>query len=216
MAGLTREHARVIDYLEAQGATATRTTKGLMFRGPDGQTATLHWTESDWRSTRNFRANIRRMGLQYPGERPAKAKPVMETTRKRVLAAIDALESRGEPVTTTALCVEAKSNTATVQNAMVDLGWWHEYRKPNRRGTTITWLRPLENPTEILEPLPTSLEDQPPAPQAAVSREFLDTVDSWTSELDRIDQSTTVAQLRALYAATGLSVELRVWRTPVK
>jgi hypothetical protein len=57
------------------------------------------------------------------------------------------------------------------------------------------------------EPVP-----EPEAPAEPAAREFIDTADSWTVTLDALDQSLTVGQVLALYVATGLDVELRVWR----
>lgn len=211
MPGLTREHLRIINYLEPQGVTVTRTTKGLLFRLPNGSTESLHFTQSDWRATRNFRAQLRRNGVEYPGDY-SQAKSRKKPYKQSVEKITTALESwpEGERVTTVELCRRTGNMTSsTVVHVMQSLGWWHDYKKPGSR-QTYYWNPPID-PHEIVEELPEPEPVEDPINRPAL-REFLDTVDSWCVQLDGLDQTTTVAQLRALYAASGLNAELRVWR----
>jgi len=193
--------------------TTTRTTKGLVFRLPNGETESLHFTQSDWRATRNFRAQLRRNGLEYPGDytrfKGRKGKPQSSTIEKLTEALADIDHAPEAAVTTVELCSRTGLNSPAVVRGMQELGWWHDYRKPGAR-LTLVWHPPFD-PTEVIEeiePEPPTLSIVPDAPE----REFIDSVDSFAVPLDELDPSTTISQLLALYRATGLACELRAWR----
>lgn len=214
MAGVTREHERLIKYVEPQGVSVTRTKKGLLFRFPNGETEMIHFTQSDWRATRNARANFRRNGVEWPGDLRGK-KPYKATVEK-VRGAVEALVARGEEVTSIAIKRELGMQAGaenSVKNAMIALGWWHDYRTPGSR-QTLVWHPPLENGSEVVEEVEDAEDDNGDLLVKPPAREFIDTVDSWCVDVDTLDQSTTVAQLRAMFAASGLKAELRAWRAP--
>jgi predicted RNA binding protein YcfA (HicA-like mRNA interferase family) len=65
---MANELARLVKTLQAQGFTVTRTAKNhLLVRDPDGKAiTTLAGTPSDWRSTKNAIATLKRAGLRWP------------------------------------------------------------------------------------------------------------------------------------------------------
>jgi hypothetical protein len=215
MPGLTKEHVRVIKYLEPQGVTTTRTKDGLLFRMPDGGTEMLHYTQSDWRGTRNFRANLRRHGVEYPGDyqdRGKRRKPPYADSIAKVEAALADLNP--DQVTTVEICKATGQISSTVTHVMIHLGWWHDYKTPKSKQTFV-WHPPFD-PTEIVE-LVEDAEPEPepetrPVPGKPGVREFLDSVESWTVDLATLDPTTTLGQLVKLYAASALHVEVRIWR----
>jgi hypothetical protein len=86
---------------------------------------------------------------------------------------------------------------------------------PETEGMAVVTAQPvLEAPAPAPAPAPVA---RPAADSSAavMGREFIDTADTWTVEL----RSTTVSeltmkQLKQVYMAAGLQVELRVWRDP--
>jgi len=73
---------------------------------------------------------------------------------------------------------------------------------------------PVPDPTP--EPSPEPVPD-PPTPEpgvesqpAAQGREFIDTVGSWTADLDALED-VPLSQIRKILAATGVRLELRLW-----
>jgi hypothetical protein len=233
MAGLTQEHVRLINYLEPQGVTVTRTTKGLLFRFPDSSTYTIHWTQSDWRATRNFRANVRAHGLEWPGDYQTKAKrtkPPLKSSIEKVTQALADLNP--ETVTTVDIARVTGMGSATIAHTMVALGWWHDYKPTNSRRSFV-WHPPVDPkaPADTIPDIPEEPESsgaltqtpsetlsEPVAEPVATpirqhaGREFIDSADSWTVDLDSLNPKITVGKLAALYASTGLQVEIRVWR----
>jgi hypothetical protein len=228
MAGFTQEHKRIVDYVEAQGVTVTRTTKGLLFRAPNNETTVLHWTESDWRSTRNFRANLKRMGIEYPGDyqRAGMKKPPMKSSVEKIQEALKDLDPNR--VTTSELFKRTNVTTATITRVMLHLGWWHEYKKP-KSTKPIVWHPPVD-PKEVIEPVEDmknlveyadDTNDKTDANSTsldisaveAFSQAVHNTPDnSWPVQLDHLDGTITIDQLRIIYMAAGLNVEMRVWR----
>jgi hypothetical protein len=233
MAGLTQEHKRIIDYVTPQGVTTTRTTKGILFRFPNGDTEMLHYSVSDWRGTRNFRANLKRNGIEYPGDyaNARKKNPPMKSSIERVREALKDLDPNR--ITTVDLHEKLKSqgqnmNTATIQQVMMHIGYWHDFKKPKSKQTFV-WHPPVD-PKEIIEPLEdmedlveyaddttdqdaTTIEEIiVQANKDADREESLSTDNAWTVQLDLIDGNITIDMLRMLYMAAGLNVEMRVWR----
>jgi hypothetical protein len=70
MAGISgKELKRIVQHVETQGVTITRTKKGLLMRLPNGKTTMLHFTNSDHRGRLNFRAELKRAGVTLPDEK---------------------------------------------------------------------------------------------------------------------------------------------------
>lgn len=56
----------VLTSLESQGAVVAPTNKGYFVKFPNGDSMTLHRSESDHRAEMNIRARVRRAGLDWP------------------------------------------------------------------------------------------------------------------------------------------------------
>ena len=67
-------------------------------------------------------------------------------------------------------------------------------------------------PEGLPEPQPGMADALRMAPDEPSAREFIDTVDSWPVSLQELDQAATIGQLALLYRASGLAMELRLWR----
>jgi hypothetical protein len=66
-----RKVARIVAALEAQDGVRVRPLRGAggwFLYLPGGVTATIHLSTSDHRALKNFRADIERAGLTWPGE----------------------------------------------------------------------------------------------------------------------------------------------------
>lgn len=59
---------RFVRSMEEQGVGVTRTTKGLLLRLPDGETTSLHFTNSDVRAPINLMSRLRRAGVRHPDD----------------------------------------------------------------------------------------------------------------------------------------------------
>lgn len=243
MAGLTKEHVRIINYVEPQGVSVIRTTKGMLFRMPNGSTEMLHYTASDWRATRNFRANLRRNGIEYPGDYTDKKqkRPPYKESIEKVRAAINDLDA--DRVTTVQIAAKTGMGSGTIAHVMHHIGYWHEY-KPNTSRKTFIWHPPID-PKEIVTPLEDmeleeyidpneveivqelnyaqkaliEMEKEKEQRKAAINEhgkyadtDSMEVVKGWAVSLDDLDGSVTIDQLRMLYMATGLNVEIRVWK----
>lgn len=56
----------VLVSLENQGAVIAPTNKGYFVKFPNGDSMTVHRTESDHRAEKNIRARVKRAGLNWP------------------------------------------------------------------------------------------------------------------------------------------------------
>ena len=56
----------VLASLESQGANVAPTNKGWMIKFPNGESMTMHRSESDHRAEMNIRSRVRRAGLTWP------------------------------------------------------------------------------------------------------------------------------------------------------
>lgn len=210
MPGVTRAHQQLIDYVEPQGVSVVRTTKGLLFRFPNGATEMIHFTQSDYRATRNARANFRRNGIEWPGD--AIARKTTKSPSAKTLEAVAPVLAGRDALMVAEVAREAGVGFYAAQGAMVKMGWWRDYG--NAKSAAVRWHPPIENPSEVLEEITEDAADEP-EPTPPEQREFLDTVDSWAVDLDAIANENRliyVSDLVASYRAAGLAVELRVWR----
>lgn len=64
----SRRVAVIVTALEKQGATArpTKAAGGWFIKFPNGDTVTIHGSESDARAEKNTRARVLRAGLTWP------------------------------------------------------------------------------------------------------------------------------------------------------
>lgn len=278
-----KEIVRLLDHIEPQGVTYTRTTKGVLLRLPDKTTAMLHWTGSDVREPKNVRARLKRAGVTWPGDDAPLPDYITEPPTARTLNRVQTVTASWEQRYITGgqlnrLLRDAGDkpmNSMTSQRALYALGW-----VPTGKSTARKWLRPLELEPEPIDATPedltqlqavlagpepealpvelqaaraaveampepvelrpaahavaaeqlehpapvqlTLVQPQPEAPMEPMTatvrehpagREFIDTADSWTGNLDELPEGYTLAQLRQLLGAFGLQLELRVWRS---
>jgi len=74
VAGLrSSEVERLVDALEREGCRVKKTTKGyLLFSHHNDHSTTVHKSEEDVRAVSNLKANLRRMGYDWPFDRRRK------------------------------------------------------------------------------------------------------------------------------------------------
>jgi len=209
--GLTRFHEQLINYVEPQGVVVSRTTDGLRFKFPNGKSDAIHFTQSDYRATRNTRANFRRNGIEWPGDARGGKKQVKNPSPK-TLAAVEAAVAGKDDLSITDVATATGISFYAVQGALVKLGWWRDYG--SSRSSNVRWHPPLEDPkapaeSMVIEPADDDADQPDPTPPA--EREFLDTHDSWTVDVDAVE-AITMGDLRAAYQAAGLAFEVRVWK----
>lgn len=238
MAGMSRkEIARLLDHIEPQGVTTTRTTKGVLLRLPDQSTTMLHFTGSDVREAKNVRARLKRAGVSWPTDgEPLGDRILTSRPQKRTLEVAAEALSRWEGRSITGAQLRRllpEGVTMTVHTSQVAL--WHLGWTPTGSATARKWLRPIDTEPEP-EHLLTSAElaarelaalpapqpeapqlslvhdEVPPAAAAGAVREFIDTHDSWTATAAALPPDLTMAQLAGVLDAFGLASEIRVWR----
>lgn len=218
-----KEINRLLDYVEPQGVTTTRTKKGVLLRLPDQSTTMLHFSGSDHRERDNVRARLRRAGVSWPtdgdplGDAITKSKP-QKTTLDKAKKAL--LRWEGSTITGAQLRrLLPEGETMTVvasQRALYHLGW-----TPSGPATSRKWWKPIELEPEPNEPVAIQPETEPepvalhivpdPIPEPE-PREFIDSVDSWTAQLDQLPDTLTLGDVRKMVQAFGLHLELRTWR----
>jgi len=223
MAGMSHKEIRtIVDYLVEQGTETTRTTKGILLRFPNRDTAMVHFTTSDVRARSALAAKVHRAGLRMPMDRREAMKLPDSITdavpqRRTMERAQAALASMGNPhrVTTKQLINAGGAlNPMGASRVLFALGW---LPSNTERGTKRYWLAPepedvtADNVAPVvdlgLQPQP----DTPAEPAAPEPREFLDTVDSWAA-WEELPADMTVGDVRQLLAALHMHGELRVWR----
>jgi hypothetical protein len=229
----SKEIARLVKHIEPQGVKFTRTKKGLLLRLPDDTTTMIHFTSSDHASTDAIRARLRRAGVSWPTDSAAVKLPpylgtgsASKTTLERMSGVLDDLGNPLKLKTADAMRIwKSKgypTDYASVMRGLYNSGYTPTQKTP--RGQ-IAWEREdeeavtaiveeIEHP-EPIEPPALALVPEPepePEPTKPAGREFIDTADSWTVDLETIDRDLTLRQILGLYGSTGLTLELRVWR----
>jgi hypothetical protein len=211
MPGLTREHQRLIKYVEPQGVTVTMTKSGLLFRFPNGGTEMIHYTSSDWRATRNNRANFRRNGIAWPGDDSqdggARSKP-RATTLARVNAALDQFspEQAAAGLSVTEVSKASGVTFFAVENSMRAAGWWKDY------GLQGKWFPPILDPNEVVEEVEVE-DDEVALPSQDLAPVTEDDHTPWMVTLaDLVVPGLTVEDLVATFQAMGLAAEVKLWR----
>ena len=64
--GNSKRTRAVLASLEIQGCKVKETRQGWMIHFPNGESMTIHGTESDHRAEKNTRARVIRAGLRWP------------------------------------------------------------------------------------------------------------------------------------------------------
>lgn len=239
MAGMSmKEIARIVEHVEPQGVTVTRTKKGLLLRLPNHETTMVHFTTSDVRAVKNLRATLKRAGVTMPNDRhtaQAELAPYItnvtptQRTKDRAQASLDKLGLR--KVTTKQLVAAGGApNVIQASQVLFALGWTPSKTTRNARRY---WLAPVETDPEpiVLEgaealtamqhalgqPTLTAVEASAESETSAAgvvgghAREFIDTAESWAA-WDDLPGDMTLDQARRFLAALGMQGELRVWR----
>jgi hypothetical protein len=232
-----KEIRRIVDHIEPQGVNVTRTTKGLLLRLPDGNTEMIHFTTSDHRAYANTRAKLHRAGVTLPSDRHAIKLPNYISsgtiTRQTKERATEVLAKMGNPMRLTAqefMEAGGAPNMQAAPRVLFHMGWLPDKDKKGSKGKI--WMCPIEDETEPIDPSHPEPEETPvaetePAPEAEQIPEPLtppvsiapvpritpfDSANSWPVDLDSIDDNATLWQLRTLYEASGLNVEVRISR----
>jgi hypothetical protein len=228
MIGITREHQRLIEYVTPQGVTVIRTSAGLTFTFPNGESESISWGQSDYRSLKQTRANFRRHGILWPGDPSSTAKPSttvtkpMKATVEKVRAAVDKLTPEQLQAGVTITDVVALSGTAhyATEASLRSMFWWKQWGRLGK------WFPPLQNPAEVVEEVnlpalpaaPSTAAAAPAAAPAAPARSADDlppaaAPESWSTTLaSLVVPGLTVDELVGTFAALGLNTELRIWR----
>jgi hypothetical protein len=244
---------RFVRSMEEQGVGVTRTTKGLLLRLPDGETTSLHFTNSDVRAPINLMARLRRAGVRHPDdpkdvrELPSnitEGPAVAARTKQKV---IDYIVETGFPevLTVKELVDHTEMVHITATRAMYQMGFTPVKGKRGARDWIVPeeilakkpkqedWLtgapevgRVAETESPTFQPPLTLAEAEayeeamnPTRDEAEVARlkslgerEFLDTHDSWVVDLSKLPMHMTLGDYFTSVAASGLEVEVRVWR----
>lgn len=194
MAGMSRkEIARLLDHVEPQGVTLTRTKSGVLMRMPDGKaTAMVHFTSSDVNMRKALRAQLKRAGVSWPTDAgPVRAEITDHKPTRRSLEQVSqALAGWDQRYITGSQLVrlmggepdysKAKESGASrgmtllaAQRCLYHLGWI-----PTGPAKARKWLRPLElepEPVHLLEPEPEptpepeTVETDTPEPETALA-----------------------------------------------
>lgn len=226
-----KDYRPLLKHLERQGVVISDTTKGYFLRLPNGQTMMLHKTLSDWRAANNVRSRLRAAGLTWPGDvtkKPvadwiAKAKPQQRTLDRYRAHLGDPLP---DSVIVTHVAKDIKPPDAklpdysTAYKVLYALG----YRPGASTGANHTkpWVLLVDDEhPEITRakmetqaaPLAPVIETEPAGHVPMHEREILDTADSWALNIANI-HAVPVGVLLATMKASGLRMEVRVWRDP--
>jgi hypothetical protein len=221
MPGLSKkETARLLTHVENQGVVVTPVKNGYMLRLPNGESTTVHLSVSDHRGPLNMRAFLKRNGIDWPNDR--KDVKISKVTAER---GSTVLEKMGNPRTLrahdfiiAAQLIDWKVAGETVKNFLHSQGYEAVGNTVQRRFILPDEIVPEEKVVEVVppkpivsivkEPIPTILEKE----STIELREFLDTHDSWTVNMDIFPDTLTFKDMKLVLAAMGVSFELRVWK----
>jgi hypothetical protein len=223
MPGLSKkETAKLLTHVEAQGVQVTNVKNGFMLRLPNGESTTVHLSVSDHRGPLNLRAFLKRNGIDWPTDRSKDIKLLKSTIAKGEKV----LERMGYPNTVrmhdfgiAASIDDWIPSNGTIANFLVFKGYEPVGNTVQRR-----YIMPAEIVTElksdeisvqakpivsiVKDPLPHILEKE----STVEVREFLDTHESWTVNMEILPDTLTVKDMKLMFAAMGISFEVRVWK----
>ena len=223
--------------MQDQGVGVTRTTKGLFLRLPDGESTTVHFTNSDVRAHDNLIARLRRSGVRHPDdpkdvrELPSNITDAPPVAARSIRKIEETVEELGYPEVITVKQIADHTGIAhiTATKALYQMGFKPVKGKRNGRD----WLVPQEildrKPKE--EPVESSTlpEREATAEEEAEvlasiadpdfvevhrpeAREFIDSVDSWVVDLRQLPKTMMLGDYFDALRASGLEFEVRVWR----
>lgn len=213
MSALRQKEVRLLlRSLEMQGADVLPAKKGKLIRFPNGDTLTVHFTNSDHRSTLNMRAAIKRAGLQWPFDHQRTDKRMALRLTPEQRSNLKALvEGIGTGTTSASAIAEAALvSQPTAQKALTAAGYIQTGRGIWRKPVvveypTIDYAKSLPVPAPVPDPVVPEVVAPEPVVQASVERAFIDDADSWTMPVPK--------KLQAMADLMGLNIEVRVWRT---
>lgn len=223
MPGLSKkETARLLDYIEPQGVDITPVKNGYLLRLPNGETTTVHLSVSDHRGPANLRSTLKRAGVKWPTDAVKGEIVLTPNTVKygeKLLKSFDHADS----IKQTDLKQRAEEigwsvAQVTIRRFMISRGYQGIGGPRNYKWQKI---KPLITERKELEEEPITAEviplnhDQPNPLDRVIRetpREFLDSHDSWTVDLDILPDTLTIKDVAMMYKATGLNFEIRVWK----
>lgn len=131
---------RFVRSMEDQGVGVTRTKKGLLLRLPDGESTSVHFTNSDVRAEQNLIARLRRAGVRHPDD-PRNVADLPENITNAVVAdrskrkIMGAIESMGWPEYVRVMDLENRTGQAhiTITRALYAMGFIPIVGKRNAR-----------------------------------------------------------------------------------
>lgn len=229
-----KEISRLLEHVERQGVKVTPTTKGYLLRLPNGDTAMVHKSLSDWRAPLNIRARLRQAGIDWPTDHQLGAK--FDDAPRKVRAATIAAwrKTLGDPLPSSVTISDvmashfgADSPKVTsggyrdqAQKVLLALGYKPTTMKDNKARiwvlevpepvSPLADVDPEEHP-EIANAIRSLPRIAPAETEQTAEREFVDTVDSWVLDHSDLADVKFGAVARTL-AAADLRFELRVWR----
>lgn len=187
-----------------------------MVRFPNGGSTSIHYSNSDYRSTLNMRSEVKRAGLQWPFDHQRKEK-IMALDQNRRDALNQAIEEIGAGrISAAELARQAGVSDPTAITALKRAGFAQV-----KRGV---WRKPAPAPEKWPMPVPEELAKVPSeyaeidratmerfdrlVQEAPVveERHFIDEEDSWTIPVPH--------KLQAMADLMGLNIEVRVWKKP--
>lgn len=228
--------------MQDQGVAVTRTKKGLLLRLPNGESTSMHFTNSDIRAKQNLIARLRRAGVRHPDDnRKIETLPVSITESgnpapRTVRAIMEYVESNAYPEVVT---VRAISEISGMEHITITRGLYHLGFLPTKgRRNSRDWITPDDilsmgqDSVHMVDDKPELEEEEvdrfgtPVADQEKVElsesvavkfeqtsgREFIDSVDSWVVDLTRLPLNMPIGEYLQSLAASGLAFEVRVWR----
>jgi len=165
---------RFIYSMEDQGVGVTRTKKGLFLRLPDGESTTVHFTNSDVRAIDNLIARLRRAGVRHPEDpknvaqlpRQITEGDVSRRTKDKVLAAMQQLDYP-DSVRVVQMAETAHLEHVTTSRALYHMGFTPIEGKRNARD----WLTPEE--ILALKPAPPVEPEVPDVEQGVAAHDDL-------------------------------------------
>lgn len=150
--------------MQDQGVVVTRTKKGLFLRLPNGESTTLHFTNSDTRAKQNLIARLRRAGVRHPEDDRGvdKLPPTItesgQPAPKTRTAILEHVRSNAYPEVVHVLDIAEVSGLehVTISRALYHMGFLPTKGKRNTRD----WLTPEEI---LAERPPVGIAAEPPA-----------------------------------------------------
>jgi hypothetical protein len=212
MPGLSKkESAKLLVHVEAQGVNVTPVKNGVLLRLPNGESTTVHFSGSDHRGPLNLRAFLKRNGIDWPTDHND-VKPTKLTLERGEKV----LERMGYPnalrmhdFKTAAMLDDWHVTSTTISRFLYYRGYEGVGNTVNRRFVMPSEI--IEVPKEI-NPVVTINETVPLVETTVQHREFLDTHDSWTVDMDILPDSLSVKDMKLMLAAMGIEYEVRVWK----